>query len=74
MLVGIVRENEIASITLTIVLAHITFIMAELISETGVIFVSSIISTTVASLLMEIMDDQKFIPKLKNSSVSFGSN
>ncbi|MCA9356712.1 sodium:proton antiporter [Candidatus Nomurabacteria bacterium] len=63
MLVGIVRENEIASITLTIVLAHITFIMAELISETGVIFVSSIISTTVASLLMGNYGRAKIHPK-----------
>jgi CPA1 family monovalent cation:H+ antiporter len=33
-LVGVARESEVASITLTIVLAHITFIMAEVISHT----------------------------------------
>ena len=56
-LVGAVRESEVASITLTIVLAHITFIMAEVISDihffdTFAIHISPIISTTVASLLM----------------------
>ena len=56
-LVGLSRDSEIASITLTIVLAHITFIMSEVISEiewfgTFSIHISPIISTTVASLLM----------------------
>lgn len=32
-LVGIARESQVASITLTIVLAHITFILAEVISQ-----------------------------------------
>lgn len=56
-LVGITRTNETASITLTIVLAHVTFILAELISGSVVIHgfhihISSIIATTVASLVM----------------------
>jgi len=56
-LVGAVRESEVASITLTIVLAHITFILAEVISEVELfgmfsLHISPIISTTVASLLM----------------------
>ncbi len=56
-LVGAARESEVASITLTIVLAHITFIMAEVISHIDFfglfsIHISPIISTTVASLLM----------------------
>ncbi len=55
-LVGAARESEVASITLTVVLAHITFIMAEVISHTQFgsfsIHISPIISTTVASLLM----------------------
>jgi monovalent cation:H+ antiporter, CPA1 family len=55
--VGWSRENEVASITLTIVLAHVTFIMAELISHHlhigGFHFaLSPIIATTVAALLM----------------------
>lgn len=56
-LVGAARESEVASITLTIVLAHITFILAEVISHTEffgmwTFHISPIISTTVASLLM----------------------
>jgi CPA1 family monovalent cation:H+ antiporter len=56
-LVGAARESEVASITLTIVLAHITFILAEVISSVDLlgqfsIHISPIISTTVASLLM----------------------
>lgn len=55
--VGWSRENEVASITLTIVLAHVTFIMAELLSHHlhigGYHFaLSPIIATTVAALLM----------------------
>lgn len=56
-LVGYARDNEIASITLTIVLAHITFILAELLSTTPIfadvtIPISPIISTTIAALFM----------------------
>lgn len=56
-LLGTARESEVASITLTVVLAHITFITAEMISTTPIIGdivipVSPIISTTVASLLI----------------------
>jgi len=56
-LIGYARENEIASITLTIVLAHITFILSEVASQHLVIgsthlHISPIIATTVASLLM----------------------
>lgn len=55
--VGMTRESEVASITLTIALAHLTFILAEIISThlifDGVEFhLSSIIATTVASLIM----------------------
>ncbi|MCA9354641.1 MAG: sodium:proton antiporter [Candidatus Kaiserbacteria bacterium] len=56
-LVGAARESETASITLTIVLAHITFILAEVISHiewfgTFSLHISPIISTTIASLIM----------------------
>lgn len=55
-MVGAARESELASITLTIVLAHITFITAELISQSSfggfTMHLSPIIATTVASLLM----------------------
>lgn len=56
-LVGLARENEVASITLTVVLAHVTFILAEVLSHHltfgGFHFMlSPIIATTVAALLM----------------------
>lgn len=56
-LIGYTRSNEFASITLTIVLAHTTFICAELFSHhvsiggTHIVL-SSIIATATASLLM----------------------
>lgn len=56
-LVGYTRSNEFAAITLTMALAHVTFICAELFSQNVVVLgyhvhVSAIIATTVASLLM----------------------
>lgn len=56
-LVGLCRENETASITLTIVLAHTTFILAEVISShlhvgDFEVRISSIIATTIAALIM----------------------
>jgi monovalent cation:H+ antiporter, CPA1 family len=56
-LIGYTRSNEFASITLTMVLAHTTFICAELFNHHVTIFgqpllLSSIIATAVASLLM----------------------
>lgn len=67
-LVGTARESEVASITLTIVLAHITFILAELISTTPLFFghvisVSPIISTTIAALLMGNYGRSKIHPR-----------
>lgn len=56
-LIGYTRSNEFASITLTMVLAHTTFICAEIFSHHVTIggehiLLSSIIATAVASLLM----------------------
>jgi monovalent cation:H+ antiporter, CPA1 family len=56
-LIGYTRGNEFASITLTMVLAHTTFIASELwnhyVSFNGThVLLSSIIATAVASLLM----------------------
>lgn len=66
-LIGKARDNEIANITLTIVLAHITFIVAELLNETtffGIsIPISPIISTTIASLLIGNYGRVKINPK-----------
>ncbi len=67
-LVGLARENEVASITLTIVLAHITFILAEIVShhlhigETH-LPLSPIIATTVAALLMGNYGRSKIHPR-----------
>lgn len=67
-LVGIARENEIASITLTIVLAHTTFILAEILSHYLIIGglhlpLSPIIATTVAALLMGNYGRSKIHPR-----------
>ncbi|MEZ4195199.1 MAG: sodium:proton antiporter [Candidatus Paceibacterota bacterium] len=67
-LVGLCRENEIASITLTIVLAHVTFILAEILSHHLVFggfhfYLSPIIATTVAALLMGNYGRSKIHPR-----------
>jgi CPA1 family monovalent cation:H+ antiporter len=67
-LVGATRESETASITLTIVLAHTTFIFAELISSHVLIgsfevHISSIIATTIASLVMGNYGRPKINPR-----------
>lgn len=67
-LVGWTRENETASITLTIVLAHTTFIFAELISShlhigDFEVRISSIIATTIASLIMGNYGRSKINPR-----------
>lgn len=67
-MVGWSRENEVASITLTIVLAHTTFILAEIISH-HLVFggfhfaLSPIIATTVAALLMGNYGRSKIHPR-----------
>lgn len=66
--VGYTKESEIASITLTIVLAHTTFILAEVISHHlnfgGFHFaLSPIIATTVAALLMGNYGRSKINPR-----------
>jgi CPA1 family monovalent cation:H+ antiporter len=66
--VGKTRENETASITLTIVLAHITFVLAEILSHHLELFgtqlpLSPIIATTVAALLMGNYGRPKIHPK-----------
>ncbi len=70
-IIGTARESETASITLTIVLAHITFIMAEIISHVQFfglfsIHISPIISTTIASLLMGNYGRAKLNPRVES--------
>lgn len=67
-LVGFARENEVASITLTIVLAHVTFILSEIVSHHLVFggfhfYLSPIIATTVAALLMGNYGRSKINPR-----------
>ncbi len=67
-IIGMTRENEVASITLTIVLAHTTFILAEIISEHAAIGafefpLSPIIATTVAALFMGNYGRSKINPR-----------
>ncbi len=66
--VGVTRESEVASITLTLVLAHITFILSEVLSESlhiGTVSfpLSPIIATTVASLVMGNYGRAKIHPR-----------
>lgn len=66
--IGWSREDEVASITLTLVLAHITFILAEIASDymtigTFQVQVSPIIATTVAALLMGNYGRSKIHPR-----------
>ncbi len=66
--IGYCRENEIASITLTIVLAHVTFILAEVLSHHMAIGgyhlpLSPIIATTIAALLMGNYGRSKIHPR-----------
>ncbi len=67
-LVGICRENEVASITLTIVLAHVTFILSEIISGLSFfdehnLHLSPIIATTISALLMGNYGRSKIHPR-----------
>ncbi len=84
-LVGLTRENEVASITITIVLAHTTFILSELLSDhlqfgTFDFAISPIIATTVASLLMGNYGRSKIHPRAEEfvenlwSELAFLSN
>lgn len=66
--IGLTRENEIASITLTLVLAHATFILSEILSHHLVIGgvhlpLSPIIATTIAALVMGNYGRAKIHPK-----------
>lgn len=66
-LVGFARENEFVSITLTIALAHLTFIGTDLLSQTLVVdgfhfHISAIIATTIASMVMGNYGRSKISP------------
>ncbi len=67
--IGYTRSNEFVSITLTIVLAHLTFILTELVSQSGLhlgsveLHFSAIIATTIASLVMGNYGRSKIQPQ-----------
>lgn len=65
-----VRDNENIEITLTMLVAHFTFILAEVISEHLVLFgheirISSIIATVVASMLIGNYGRYKISPRVE---------
>jgi monovalent cation:H+ antiporter, CPA1 family len=67
-LVGLCRDNETASITLTIVLAHVTFIFTEILSHHLSLGgfelpLSPIIATTISALLMGNYGRSKIHPR-----------
>lgn len=68
-LIGFFKENEVVAVTLMIVLAHLTFLVAEISNEAlthagiGFIQFSPIIATTVASLLMGNYGRYKVSPR-----------
>lgn len=67
-LIGWTRSNEAASITLTVVLAHVTFLLSELISHSVTIFghhltLSAITATTIASIVMGNYGRAKIHPR-----------
>ncbi len=59
-LIGKTKSSEVANVMLTVVLAHITFITAEIISSHTSIHISPIISTTIASLVIGNYGRAKF--------------
>ncbi len=46
------KQNEVVTVTLLLVSAHLVFILTEVINESGIVHVSSIIATTVSSLFL----------------------
>lgn len=78
-LIGVFKENEIVAITLMIVLAHSTFLLAELLNHEfqhfGLSFIqfSPIIATTAASLLMGNYGRFKVTPRANEFIEKFWS-
>lgn len=58
------KKNEFVTVTLLLISAHIVFITTELINQSGVIHVSSIIATTVAALFLGNYSRTILPPKL----------
>lgn len=73
------RSNEFVSITLTMVMAHTSFILSELISEHLVLYgtqirISPIIATTLAAMVLGNYGRYKFSPLAENYIEKFWGN
>jgi len=77
-LIGLVKGQEHLEMTMTLLVAHFTFLLAELISEKWVIsghpvHISSIIATTVSSLVMGNYGRFKMSPQVEEYMNKFWS-
>ena len=78
-IIGFFRNNEVVSITLMLVLAHLTFISSELINEVmrhhhlNYLQISPIIATTIASLFMGAYGRYKITPRAEEFIEKFWS-
>ncbi len=65
-MVGSIKNNEEVEIVLTMLLAHITFITSEIITElVPFISISGVISTVIASLVIGNYGRYKITPKVE---------
>ncbi|MDD5769390.1 MAG: sodium:proton antiporter [Candidatus Gracilibacteria bacterium] len=69
-IIGKIRNNEMAEITLTMILAHLTFILSEVISEHINIFgfelkISGVIATSIAGIIIGNYGRYKISPKVE---------
>lgn len=75
-LIGMTRESHIASVTLTLVSAHLTYVLAEILSHSLTIgqthiFISPIIATTIAALLIGNYGRAKIHPSAQEFTEKF---
>ncbi|MDP5039095.1 MAG: sodium:proton antiporter [Candidatus Gracilibacteria bacterium] len=69
-IIGKIKNSELGEITLTMILAHLTFISSEVITEHLVLFghqihISGVISTTIAGLIVGNYGRYKISPKVE---------
>ena len=63
-IVRFAKSNEFVTVTLLLVSAHLVFVSAELINESGVVHVSSIIAATISSLFLGNYARHALSPKM----------
>ena len=61
---GKTKKNDFVTVTLLVISAHLVFITTELINESGLVHVSSIIATTVSSLFLGNYSRNVLAPKV----------